>query len=172
MKAFAAVAAIAALGIGSSALAVGDHVMVIDVSGSQYGQVDLIDLGGGNLVEITGIGWNVILTAPAPAWYSDARWGFGDSSGLISIFLTPGAGANQPGPAQLFSSPILKLLDLGLPNIVLADGIFQLSRNDPFNDGIIVKDGSSITIQYNIIPAPGALALVGLAGLVSRRRRA
>jgi len=38
----------------------------------------------------------------------------------------------------------------------------------------VAGDGGSVgdlTIVYNVIPAPGALALLGVAGLVSRRRR-
>ena len=35
----------------------------------------------------------------------------------------------------------------------------------------ILQGGEFVTIQWNQIPAPGALALLGLAGLASRRRR-
>jgi hypothetical protein len=36
----------------------------------------------------------------------------------------------------------------------------------------ILADSAPITIQFQAVPAPGALGLLGLAGLASRRRRA
>ena len=37
--------------------------------------------------------------------------------------------------------------------------------------GAVSFDGSIGNLQYNLVPAPGAVALVGLAGLVATRRR-
>lgn len=176
MKSLAMLAAAATLGFGSMAMAdvEGSLYMDIDVSGWQSGDFVDVDLGGGFKVEITGIGWNVGITPFGElAWYSDSQFSFGEPNAGAQIFVTPAAGNNNgPGEPLYFSSDgILKLADFGLPPIQLNGGVLQVSYSDG-GWGSSIKEDSFFTVQYSIIPAPGAMALIGLAGLVSRRRRA
>lgn len=59
-----------------------------------------------------------------------------------------------------------------------AEGDWTVNLFDSFNDTAdgnpaqgTFMSGSTITIHYSAIPAPGALALLGMAGLVGTRRR-
>lgn len=171
MKRFATMAAVATLGLGASAMAEGDFVAAIDVSGWNDLTAADIDLGGGFKAEITGIGWDITLTAQNGGWFSDAEWSFAAQGAAPSLFLTPGAGVGESGTQFFTSEGIIKLADVGIPNIQLDNGVLSLSLNT-FGWDVFAKEESFIYVQYNVIPAPGALALVGLAGLVSRRRRA
>ena len=59
--------------------------------------------------------------------------------------------------------------------IIGADGILTMEFWESYNDHVGAADakytGGSVTIEYNEIPAPGALALLGLAGIAGTRRR-
>lgn len=167
MNRFAVLAAVSALGLGASAMAEGVGVIVVDVSGWVDGSSALIPLPAGHTVN--GIGWSIELTpVGGGAWYSDGVFSFGDP---VQIFLTPGAGFNSGGPPQRFESPgILKLGDLGLPDITPDDNGNLLVAYSDGGWGVNVKEQSYIYLQ--IIPAPGAIALLGVAGLMGRRRRA
>lgn len=100
-----------------------------------------------------------------------------DGSGLLSQ-LTYGAGTRPAAPPTGGGS-------VGLAydgrDGALAAGTYYLavaSFNSAFSDGFLVTPGTSYTGTYNInintnaIPAPGALALMAVGGLVARRRRA
>jgi len=56
-------------------------------------------------------------------------------------------------------------------------GMFNLEGHDDGVIGIhvdtnaVIAGGFTVTIQWNQVPAPGALALLGVAGLVGKRRR-
>jgi hypothetical protein len=50
-------------------------------------------------------------------------------------------------------------------------GVDHLSRMDPATSGWGDPSTSGLFLEYTIVPAPGAVALLGLAGLASRRRR-
>ncbi len=50
-------------------------------------------------------------------------------------------------------------------------GIDHLSRSDLATSGWGSESVAGNFLQFTLVPAPGALALLGLAGLVSRRRR-
>ena len=171
MKRMAMLAAAATLGIGASAMADGQFIAGIDISG--WGDLSKaeVDLGGGMKVQVTGIGWDMTLNAIDGAWFSDATFYFGAPNQDPVLFLTPGAGVNESGEMFFSSDGIIKLEDVGILPIQLDGGVLQLEMSTLGWD-VTVRDGGVIWVQYNIIPAPGALALVGLAGLVSRRRRA
>jgi hypothetical protein len=50
-------------------------------------------------------------------------------------------------------------------------GVDHLSRNDPATPGWGTASVSGNFLAYTTVPTPGALALLGLAGLAGRRRR-
>ena len=56
-----------------------------------------------------------------------------------------------------------------------ADGILTMEFWESYNDHTGVADakytGGSVTFEYNEIPAPGALAILALAGIAGIRRR-
>ncbi len=50
-------------------------------------------------------------------------------------------------------------------------GVDHLSRNVPATTGWGNPSVAGAFLTYTVVPGPGAFALLGLAGLVSRRRR-
>ncbi len=59
---------------------------------------------------------------------------------------------------------------------VSSNGLVHLTLYESFNDGAVDPDaiyrgGSTVTVRYDAIPAPGALALAGAAGLAAGMRR-
>jgi hypothetical protein len=152
-----------------------------DALSSASNAVLLLDVGAaigapGGPVTMTGVGWNTILTTVGGSWGSEARLYFDDNVApdLTGLFLRPNS-ANTPVTAAANSSGgILKLAPNNIPDIVLPNGILRLEFFESYDDvaGAIDADwlaGSTITIQA--IPAPGAAALFGLAGLAAARRR-
>ena len=122
------------------------------------------------------------------------EWGYGnnDGTGLMNNFIsgnasldTPFGGPNLGGPvgldgpqAGLYSSSApLPLGGLGaiqdevIATITLSVAISSL--DDLLANGSLVEFGSSAAFVPNDVPAPGALALLGTAGLLGlgRRRR-
>jgi len=79
----------------------------------------------------------------------------------------------QPGGAPAFVGPHA-LPGTYAPNFWTAGPIAAGNWALNIRDGVGGDGGAvgQVTIQYTEIPAPGALALLGLAGLVGRRRRA
>lgn len=136
----------------------------------------VLNINLGPNATVNGIGWDVVIEALGSSWLSEVSVSFGDSAGNDFVFLRVGAGSNFPaGPTPFASGGIIKLADVGLPDIVLADGILQLEFFESFDDVAGAADGNwlggQLFIQY--VPTPGAVSLMGLAGvgLISRRRR-
>ena len=127
-------------------------------------------------VTITGVYWEGNLSTIGASWASEARFAFRDSNGLAGLFLTPGAGVNNPTPVGgLALAGGLKLEEAQIPDVVLADGILNLEFYESFVDNPGAPDAiwnsGTLRIQYNAVPAPAALAPLGLAGLAGTRRR-
>lgn len=190
-KTMLSLAAVAALGAGSSAMAVGDYTVSIPLQevliyagahGAATNTHLVADLAAmvstpGNEVTITGIGWDLELTTFGASWGNEAVIAFNNSAGVAGVFLTPSSTSGPVAGEILSSDGMIKLADVGIPDIVLSDGILDLEFFDTFNDNFPNPDAvmsGLIHVQFNKVPAPGALALIGLAGLtgVSRRRRA
>lgn len=163
--------------------------VVVDISGANTwdpvsdpsNEIRIIDIAAaaglpsGTPVIMNGIGWNTNQTAFGSSWLSEMGMYFDDNIApdLSGLFLRPGAGSNFPGTAS-FSSPVIKLADVLIPDVVLPNGLLRLEFYESFDDIADTIDGtfnpgSTVTVQ--IVPAPGALALLGLAGLVGGRRR-
>jgi hypothetical protein len=134
---------------------------------------DSIFLGAN--AHITGIGWDVeLMTLRDPSWLSEIAVAFENSSGL-QLSLAPGAGDNFGGSAFYSSGGVVDLIGLGLDFNLGADGILGLDFFESFDDFGNSAEGlwkqGALTIQYEVIPAPGAIAVLGLGGLVAARRR-
>lgn len=142
-------------------------VIVLDLAAA-------LGLGSGTSVTMNGIGWDVTIEAFTPSWQSEIGVYFDDNINPdgTGLFLRPGAGANLTGVGS-FSSPVLKLSDVSIADIVLPDGMLRMEFYESFDDGSIAPDGQWLSgfLTIQATPAPGALALLGLAGLVGSRRR-
>ncbi|GAB4383541.1 MAG: hypothetical protein Kow0022_03660 [Phycisphaerales bacterium] len=137
-----------------------------------------LDLGGGMQATMHGIGWDVTIQSLGASWLSEARMYFDDNIApdLSGLFLAPGVADSFAGAGSYNSGGILDLGDNGIPDIVLPNGHLRLEFYESFDDVANAIDGfylagSVLTLDMTIVPAPGALALLGLGGLAIRRRR-
>ena len=161
-----------------TAVAAAQESVVVDVSGIQ----SFAGLGSpANTVltvellsnaEVVGLAWDVVIQANGGSWLSETRINFGSTSqGFLN--LAPGTGVNDPGdnlPTPFSGSA--NLVDLELDFAVGEDGILRMEFFESFVDGLnpdAVWVSGTVTVQY--VPAPGAVALLGLAGLAGSRRR-
>jgi len=182
MKAKSAIiAAVAAVGIASSVQA---DTLFVDMTGFSsdlgfpgFGSSTTVNIGAGSTItnieftnftfESFGFSWTNELAvgvtdglAPftSPYWESQVP-GSGGAPGVI-------------GPVNAaFNNPGLYLSTEGFATVTgtLTVYVYEL-LNDAVNPDATVSSGG-ITITYTAIPAPGAVALLGLAGLVGGRRR-
>lgn len=119
---------------------------------------------------IIGVGWDASIATVGDSWLSDATIDLGGE-----VFLTIGAGNDIPGSMSFSSGGILDLVGLELDFFLGADGLLNIEFFESFDDVADAIDssygsGSTVQIQY-VVPAPGALAMLGLGGLVAGRRR-
>jgi hypothetical protein len=148
-----------------------NNVLFVDVAAA-------LGLPSGSPVTVTGIGWDVeIATTTAGtfggSWLSEARFSLGNSVSPNLIGVRPGAGVDNPG-TQRFTSAVVVFASVPLADIVLADGVLRIEFNETFDDAGDEIDANYLAnsfITIRAIPAPGALALLGLGGLVAARRR-
>jgi hypothetical protein len=136
-----------------------------------------VDIGQGSAVAMTGVGWDLTLTTIGGSWANEASMAFSpsDDATNFGLFLTPGFNTGSPvsGGAN-YTSSILKLGDVNIPDIVLSNGILRIEFFESFIDDPAGPDATwdgTLTIQYGAVPAPGALALLALGGIVGMRRR-
>lgn len=103
--------------------------------GSPANSSRVLNIGVGN--EMTGIGWEVTITANSPSWLDDAGVlfvpSFGDTSGL---FLRPGGGVETSGTQTFSSGGVLMLADAEIPNVPAnAAGELYVQMWEAFVDG-------------------------------------
>ncbi len=187
MRKFLAIATIAALVTAASAV---DGVVVnVDISGTEswdgYGDpsntvilVDtaaLLGLPSGTPTEFHGIGWDVTIQTVGASWLSEAKIYFDDNiapdgSGL---FLTPGVSDSFAGTGTYTSGGIIDLLDNGIPDVILPDGILRMEFYEGFDDYADAVDAVWLqgVLQLDIVPEPASLALLVIGGLALARRR-
>lgn len=172
-----ALALIALAGIASAASA---DVLVVDITGWQafggYGTGNsnvTINLPAGSTIDDAS--YNVNWTAPSPSWSGELVLSLNDSIAFIGGYwdAAPGIGG---GPGSESGSGNFNDAPGGVDGgpFTLTTGQLYIEIYDLFTDAGVnqVINSGTITITYTPIPAPGALALLGLAGLATRRRRA
>jgi uncharacterized protein (TIGR03382 family) len=143
-----------------------------DSLGSAINETATMALGAN--ATVIGIGWdNVTIQTVGASWLSEAVIYFVDSP--IGLQLSVGSADSFSGTGTYSSGGILDLasIDPTFPFQVGADGILDIEFYDSFDDVAGAADafflGGTLTIQY--VPTPGALAVLGLGGLVAGRRR-
>jgi hypothetical protein len=140
------------------------------------------DIGVGS--EVVGLEWiDVVGTGGGgPSWgnemnmYLEAGSVATGSGGINTQFFPDDGGATAGGtwgPASGGSSTYL--IDNGA-SFVSVDGDIRIEWYESYDDGVVLPqdahyDGGTVIVTYNEIPAPGALALLGLAGIAGTRRR-
>lgn len=145
-------------------------------------EIDLaaaLGLASGSSVTMTSIGWDVNQTAFGGSWLSEMQVYFDDNIAPdgMGLFLRPGVAQAMPGTNVNFASGgQIDLSDNAIPNVVFANGIMRLEFGETFDDFPGAADGffeagSSFFIGVAEVPAPGAAAVFGLAGLAGLRRR-
>ena len=142
-------------------------------------EIDLaaaLGLGAGSQVTMTSVGWDVTISTFGASWLSEATIYFDDNIApdLSGLFLAPGAGNDFAGSQAFSSGGLIDLSDNAIPNIVLPNGILRLEFFEGFDDELGVADAEwsgTISVGVAEVPAPGAAAVLGLAGLAGLRRR-
>ncbi len=137
---------------------------------------DCFGLPDGTAISMNGIGWDVTLNAFSPSWLSELSVYFDDTIAPdgFGLFLRPGVADSFPGTGTYSSGGIIKLDDVGIPNVDLPNGHLRLEFHETFDDfanGVDGnwKEGSILHVQ--IVPEPATLSLLALGGLALIRRR-
>ncbi|MCW5768970.1 MAG: hypothetical protein KIT19_09820 [Phycisphaeraceae bacterium] len=172
---------LAVLAASGMALAASADVLVVDITGwrtfAGYGNVNnssiTIPLPAGSTIDSAS--YEINFDAINGSWRSELVLSLND--GLVGAFFdhapsTLGSGGNFVGSGNFGSLPGAWA---GGP-FVLTTGSLFVTAFETFDDGgASVQDArinsGRIVINYTPIPAPGSLALLGLAGLAARRRR-
>lgn len=153
-------------GLGSA----GNTVIELDLAAA-------LGFASGTPLTMNGIGWDVTMTGGTDSlnasWLSEMRIYFDDNVApdLSGLFLAVGVGNDFPGEGS-FVEPGIKLADVGIPDIVLPDGVLRMEFYESFDDEAgpegLWKSG---TLSIQVVPTPGSAAILGLGGLAMSRRR-
>ncbi|MEE2908593.1 MAG: PEP-CTERM sorting domain-containing protein [Planctomycetota bacterium] len=177
----ASVATVTALAAGLATA----ETMTIDLAGvnsnDNFGVAgnhqELAALGN---VHVTGIGWDNVVgngDDTGVTWGNEMRMAVVDSASLSGVFVTffPSEGSATAGgvwgPAS--SDGIIDLISNGI-DFYTDSGSLLVEMYESYDDASGATDAhyesGTVTIEY-AVPAPGALALLGLAGIAGTRRR-
>lgn len=159
-----------------AAVAAADTVDV-DISGFQvFGNFSnpsnsyaLVNIGAGSVV--TAVEYiDVSFESYSPSWMSEVTLSVENSDASSYWDYTPATGMDSSGifgPASGFFGGVNEVF-------VNGDGLLRVYAWDSYADGVnpdaMILTGT-IRITYTAVPAPGALALLGLAGVCGARRR-
>ena len=171
----------AALGVSAGALAATVTLTLgplptpsMDGFGSSLNAVYTFNIGAGS--HVVGYEYELDLITYGASWASEARFTFTDDPITAGVHSSPGFATGSPltTTTHYSSGGYNDLVTAGLDFNVGANGILRVEFNESYDDAVGVADadwlGGFITFHYDV-PAPGALALPGLAGLARRRRR-
>ncbi|MFO0835885.1 MAG: PEP-CTERM sorting domain-containing protein [Phycisphaerales bacterium] len=124
---------------------------------------------------VVGIGWDVTLEADGFSWLDDMKVSFEDSTQALGVWLTPGVGDTFAGVSTYSSGGVIDLIQYALDFNVGGDGTLRMEYFEGYDDYSNAIDGywlgGTLTIAYEQVPAPSAMALLGGAGLLVARRR-
>ena len=164
-------------------------VLNVDVAGittnGEFGDPTntVLNFNIGTGTHVTGIGYDVNLTAFDPSYLSEITVSFtpSDPNSPAGVFLTPAFDQPEPGTGDFSSGGIVDLVGLGLDFNVASDGVLRLEFFEGFQDAGVDPNGifnsGTLNVQYDAaVPEPStwALSIVGvtIGGLVLRRRQA
>ncbi len=171
---------LAVLALSGLAAAASADVLVINISGwdanTGYGGGNSsanFNLGVGTTIDSAE--YDVSWTAPSPSWSSELVLSLNDSIAFIGGFYDAAPGS-VGGPGSESGAGNFAAAPGGIAGgpFVLTTGDLYVEIYDTFDDGFNGQqhiDSGTITVYYTPVPAPGALALLGVAGLAARRRR-
>jgi hypothetical protein len=181
MKKIALVAGLAAAVAGTASADV--TVTFTNQTWTGFNFTDLSAIYGGFTGTLTGVSVNATLNASTSSTYADDLCVYVDiaplgTGGLLQVggFSNLGAsqrlswangGASAPGTTVIDSKSVNPIVFGGSAadaKIWLGNGYGAAGTSGTWT-------GSITLIGVNAVPAPGAIALVGLAGLAGRRRR-
>ena len=178
----ASISAISVVGIASAGGTGIYEELVFDLTGVSYmggAPVIIADLEIGP-AQVAELRWdNVVLetfdNTGIPNWASEAFFGFQavtEAAESEIVMVQPFPDSNNGGTF----GPTNGSLDLELSNLFSSpEGHVYLLTASSWADGSGMPAGEYLqgilTIVYQPIPAPGAIALLGLAGLAGKRRR-
>jgi hypothetical protein len=181
MKKIALVAGLAAAVAGTASADV--TVTFTNQTWTGFNFTDLSAAYGGFSGTLTGVSVNATLNASANFTYADDLCVYVDvaplsTGGLLQV----GGYSNLSATQRLFwanggaSTPGTTVIDSKTVNAISfsgtgADPIIWLGNGYGASGTSGTWTGSITLIGVNVVPAPGAIALVGLAGLAGRRRR-
>lgn len=126
---------------------------------------------------VTGVGYDVNLTANDPSWLSEIRFTLTNVGLTAGIFSSPGFADANPGTASYVSDGIEDLVADGLDFALDADNLLRLEMAEAFNDPEVSIDGvvnsGTYTIQFEAqpVPEPATLAALGVGAAALLRRR-
>lgn len=138
---------------------------------------------GYNGFAMSGVGWDVTITAEGASWLSEAAVEFNNSTADSpdAIWLRPGAGNNAAGTMTFNSGGIIAFSSIPLNNIALNnDNVLRMEFFESYDDVTGTRDGfwhrgGTLNLQFeaNPVPEPASIAALGLgaAALLRRRRR-
>jgi hypothetical protein len=165
--------------------------LVVNVAGVEsYGEYGdsgntVLTYNVGANVTITGISYNVNVTAFDPSWLSELSLAFEDSSQNEGVYFNPAFLDDDSGTGTY--SDFADLVDLGLSFQVGADGILRLEFFEGYDDFVgadgiwnfgtitFTTDAVDVPPPSGDVPEPASALLIGagLAGMgyAARRRR-
>ncbi len=170
-----ALAMFVALGLAASAQAqVVTHTFDISglaSEGSFGGNFPTLTHNFGSAGTVIGVSFSVNATMNAPSWSEELQIAIDtldDTSFDADIDMSLWGGVNNSNPFA--GSGMLAASSMS------SDGDVFLTLYESFNDATPNPDavygpGSTVTVEYELVPAPGALAIFGLGGMVALRRR-
>jgi hypothetical protein len=143
-----------------------------DLEGTPGNFIADLAVGAGT---IHGVGWDTTQSAFSPSWLSEQTVSFANAGDAPGLYLTPSPDAVS-GTMSYSSGGIVDLEGAAIPDVVIGSGVLRLEFFETFEDFPGADDGawlegSTITLDFAAVPAPGAIALLGLGGLASIRRR-